>query len=363
MGLKRRSTSGGHVKPLSELTRLGKIRRFRRLAREALILYGLDHATLDFLLFAGNMLFRVDSKTKDSQGEEIDPFVPGQYLLRIHDSREQKIDAIKLEMDWLIAIRSDTGLSVPEPVPALDGKFIVKVEVPGIPGERVCTLLRWLKGRRITKHVRPHHFLAQGRAMAQLHNQAEQWRAPNDLVKRRFDYDGLFCDDAGAGIPNSAAWDLLPPRHKEVYSIIARKTKLLMNDWGKTPSVYGLIHGDCGIDANVLFWKGEAQIIDFDGSGFGYYVYDVAIALEHCWDDPAYAQYWEFFLKGYSTFRSVSDSQLVAIDLFRAAFYVYMGLWTVAMDETFPDSPSRFARHKKWLGYGMQFIDRYLHTC
>ena len=136
-----------------------------------------------------------------------------------------------------------------------------------------------------------------------------------------------------------------------------------MNDCGKSPDVYGLIHGDCGIDANVLFWRGEARIIDFDGSGFGYYMYDVAIALEHCWDDPAYTLYFDSFLEGYTTFRSITDQQLVANDLFRVAFYVHMGLWTVAMDQTFPDSPNKFARHKKWLGYGMQFIDRYLNIC
>ena len=351
------------MKPLNELTRLGTIRRFRGLANKALGLYGLSHAHLEFLTIAGNILFRVYRQPRVPPRREDDPFEPGQYLLRIHDSREQKIDAIKLEMDWLSAVRTDTRLPVPEPVRALDDSFIVKVAVPGIPGERVCTLLRWLKGKRVNKRVRPRHFLLQGRTMAQLHNHAEKWRAPDDLVKRRFDYDGLFIDDAGAGIPNGAAWDLLPPRHKEAYSIVARETELLMNDWGKDPDVYGLIHGDCGIDANVLFWKDEARIIDFDGSGFGYYTFDVAIALEHCWDDPAYTLYLDSFVRGYSAFRSLTDKQLVAIDLFRAAFYVYMGLWTVAMDQTFPDSPKRLARHRKWLGYSTEFIESYLDTC
>jgi Ser/Thr protein kinase RdoA (MazF antagonist) len=283
--------------------------------------------------------------------------------LRIHDSREQEAKAIELEMEWLSAIRMDTGLSVPEPVRVLDGSLIVRVAVPGIPEGRVCTLLLWLKGRRIAKRVRPHHFLAQGKTMAQLHNHAEKWRVPDDLIKRRFDYDGLFTDDAGAGIPNSAAWKLLSAECRDTYRTIAHKTKLLMNDLGKSPDVYGLIHGDCGIDANILFWKGEARIIDFDGSGFGYYLYDVAIALEHCWDDPGYTQYLDSFLRGYSAYRSVTDEQLKSIDLFRAAFYVYMGLWTVAMDHTFPDSPNKLARHRKWLGYGMEFIERYLDTC
>ena len=133
-----------------------------------------------------------------------------------------------------------------------------------------------------------------------------------------------------------------------------------MDDLGKEPNVYGLIHGDCGVDANVLFWKGEAQVIDFDGSGFGYYLYDIALALEHCWDEPAYPQYLDSLLEGYAEFRPLPAEQLQHLDLFRAAFYVYMGLWAVAMDQTHPGSPNKLGRHEKWLGYGLRFIERYL---
>jgi len=141
---------------------------------------------------------------------------------------------------------------------------------------------------------------------------------------------------------------------------VARKMKQVMDDLGENPEVYGLIHGDCGVDANVLFWKGKAQIIDFDSSGFGYYLYDLAIALEHCWEESAYSQYMDALLKGYTEFRSLPTEHLMYMDLFRAAFYVYMGLWTVAMDQTHPNSPNKVERHKRWLEYGLRFIERHI---
>ena len=52
-----------------------------------------------------------------------------------------------------------------------------------------------------------------------------------------------------------------------------------MEDWGKEPDVYGLIHADLGTKANVLFNKGEARAIDFDDGGFGYWTYDLAVPL------------------------------------------------------------------------------------
>jgi Ser/Thr protein kinase RdoA (MazF antagonist) len=198
--------------------------------------------------------------------------------------------------------------------------------------------------------------------MAQLHNHAAIWKPPANLSKRRFDYDGLFKDDAGAGLKHSKVWPILPKSYLEPYEIIAQKAKLIMNEMGKNQDVYGLIHGDCGVDANVLFWKGKAHIIDFDGSGFGYYMYDLALALEHCWEEKAYPQFLDALLGGYCEYRQVPSHHLKHLDLFRAAFYVYMGLWTIALDQTHPNSPNKSARHKKWLEYGMRFIKMYLAT-
>lgn len=348
------------MKPLNELTRAARIRRFRALAEAALTAYGLKNTHLKFLRFAGNILFRVYKSSPASVEAMNCPFKQGQYLLRIHDRHEQTTDAIKLEMAWLSAIREDLELPVPEPVKASTGNPIVQISIPGIPEMRDCTLLRWLRGRRITRNIQPRHFQAQGRIMAQLHNHAEKWAAPKGLIKRRYDYDGLFNDEVGAGLPNSEAWALLPDNLRRTYEAVARRARRIMDDLGGEPDIYGLIHADCGVDANLLFWKGEAQVIDFDGSGFGYYLYDLAIALEHCWDEPAYPQYLDSLLKGYAEFRHLPAEQLQHLDLFRAAFYVYMGLWTVAMDQTHLDSPNKLSRHQKWLGYGLRFIERYL---
>ena len=46
----------------------------------------------------------------------------------------------------------------------------------------------------------------------------------------------------------------------------------------RTPGTFGLIHADLHLD-NTLFADGEARLIDFDDCGFGYRIYDVAVAL------------------------------------------------------------------------------------
>ncbi len=343
-----------------EHNRAARIRILRNVAGRALESFGLSDANFKLLRIAGNALFRVYDSSIPPAANEIGPYLPGQYLLRIHDPSAQGRDAIKLEMEWLTAIRRDLDLPVPQPVRAPDGNLLVTVSAPGTAEVRDCTVLHWLRGRNVSKRIQPRHFQAQGRIMAQLHNHASAWNMPSGLTKRCYDYSGFFSNDAGAGLPNSEAWSLLSDECRLTFDEVARRVKRVMMDWDKRRDVYGLIHADCGVDVNVLFWRGEAHVIDFDDSGYGYYMYDLAVALEHCWEDPAYPRYLEALLKGYTEFRALPDEQLRQIDLFRSAFYVYMGLWTVAMDQTYPNSPNKLHRHEKWLGYGMRFIRRYL---
>jgi Ser/Thr protein kinase RdoA (MazF antagonist) len=349
------------MRVFDDLTRRGKIGRFRKLADLALARYGLSNARMSFLRLAGNALFRVHEDGPRFRTSADDVYQPGQYLLRIHDRNEQPTDAIKLEMAWLSAMSREAGLPVPQPIPSRDGKLLTRVSSRGIPDERDCTILRWVKGRCVTKRFCPRHFEAQGEVMAQMHNFSSKWRSPQGLEKRHFDYDGLFMDDAGAGgFTNKEAWHLLPKRLQEPYRTVARRTMKAMTRLGKGAKVYGLIHADCGVDANMLFWNGKPRVIDFDSSGFGYYLFDLAITLEHLWEDPGYPVYLEALLRGYTKHRALPANHIELLNLFRAAFYVYMGLWTVAVDQTFPDSPNRAGRHEKWIDYGLKFVKWHL---
>jgi len=348
------------MKKFNELTYLGKVRRFRRLAKTALEAYGMDKDEFRLVRLAGNALFRVFQSKSTSEKKSNNRYEENQYLLRIHDRSEQDTEAITLEMLWLDAICRETDLIVPKPINTRDGSLLTQAEIHGVPDKRDCTLLGWVKGRFVTQGIKTCHFEAQGRIMAQLHNHAERWCPPKGLSKRSFDWKGLFSDDVGAGLANSEAWSLLPHRYIKPYKAVAQKVKRLMDNWGKTSDVYGLIHGDCGVDANVLFWRGEARPIDFDGSGFGYYAYDLSLALEHCWDDVLYPQYRTALIDGYNEYRSLSDVQLKHMNLFLAAFYVYMGLWTTAINQVNPKSADRSYRIKRWQDRGLKFIRQYL---
>lgn len=344
------------MKPYEELTYLGHLRRLRRLARVALGAWGMPDARLTFLRQAGNTLFRVYSPRHDRATTDRELFVDRQYLLRIHQPGYQKVEAIELELSWLLAARHDADLPVPEPVQTLDGRLLVQVSMPGVPGGRTCSLLRWLRGRALSSGIRPRHYRAQGRLMARLHDHAAHWQSPPGLSKRHWDWDGLFKDVEGTDLTASEIWPLVPRTYVEPLRAVAREAGEVMSQLGKGPEAYGLIHADLGLDANVLFRHGEAIAIDFDDSGYGYWVYDLAVALEHCRDDVAYTQFRDALLNGYSEVRTLPPAQLQHLDLFLVAWDVYLSLWATVGVHYFPSyREEALRRRERAAGFVMDF--------
>lgn len=315
------------MRSYEELTDRGRLRRLRRLALAALEAFGIDEERLVLFRQAGNTLFRVYARPSPMPETPATLFEEGQYLLRVHQPGYQEPDAIELELAWLSAMRRESGLPVPEPVPAVDGRLMVPVSVRGVPGARNCSLLRWVRGRVLANRFRPAHLEAQGRLMARLHEFSARWRPPAGLGKRRLDWDGLFRNDVGSGLPNADAWSLLLPAHREAFAVVAERVADVMSLWGEGSDVWGLIHGDLVVDANLLFWRGEPRAIDFDDSGFGYWAFDLAVALDPCRDDQSFSRYREALLRGYTEVRTLPERQSEQLELFLAALQVYWNLW------------------------------------
>lgn len=316
-----------------ELTHLGRLRRIRQLAQAALDAFGIA-GKFELLRQTGNILYKVHTASGETPSSL---FVPGQYLLRVHEPGYQAPEAIVLELAWLSAMRREADLPVPEPLQAPGGVFLVKVPVPGTAEIRHCSLLRWIKGRSVLKRMQPYHFHAQGRLMARLHTFSAAWSPAPSPLKRHFDWDGLFQNDVGSGMPNAEAWTLLPPEHHKAFSLVAEKIREDMANWGQGREVYGLIHGDLALDANLLFWQQQPVAIDFDDSGFGYWIYDLAVALEHCWDSEDFPRYRDALLAGYTEVRSLSVEQVEKLELFIAACEVYWNLWAVGGTHLYPE--------------------------
>lgn len=335
------------MKPLEELSYLGQVRRLRRLAEAVLASYGLGDVTLKLIGYGENTTFRVVAPAAATSAN--DPFVENRYLLRIHRPGYQTDASISSELAWLAALR-ESGLVVPEPVPSNTGELLTKAIAPGVPQPRSCALFRWMRGRKTGKRVRLTHWTALGRLMAQLHGHAMHWPLPPGFTRRRWDWDGLFGDDAGFNLAADRVWALLPEPRAGRFRAVADQARRVMDELGQGPDAFGLIHADLflGEEGNVLFSGGEARPIDFDDCGFGYWVYDLAAALAHWQLAESWPRVRDALLDGYTRVRPFPAGQLAHLDLFMAARHVSEILWATDMAQVNPSFREELPAWREW---------------
>lgn len=119
-----------------------QVRRLRQLAHVALTQYAIAPTTIALVQYRHNAIFRVTT----GRGE--------QFVLRIHAVTDftgtaptYSVPEIESEIRWLTALRHDTDLLVPEPVPTNTGMWVPTVAVDIVPEARACVLFRWVPGR------------------------------------------------------------------------------------------------------------------------------------------------------------------------------------------------------------------------
>lgn len=328
------------MKNYEELTHIGRLRRLRRLAELALKQYGFSNAKLTFLHSEGNVIFRVDTLDELQGQHKDDLYLENRFVMRILTTRN--FEGVESEMIFLDAMRN-ANLTVPEPVPALDGKLLKTISTPGVPEGKIVSLMRWMDGRKLTKGFHPAHFRLLGQMMAQLHQFSSSWSPPDEFERPIWDWEGQL---GGRYFrhPIEELVALLPAKYKEPFEIISERSREVMQALGNKPDAFGLIHSDL-YPENILFKSGKVFPIDFEDCGFGFWIWDIAISLcQWPWTEE---WYWmrDALLEGYSKIRSLPESQLKHLDLFMATQYATMVLWATMFIK---HDPAMRTQHEKW---------------
>ncbi len=329
------------MRPFRELTRRGRLYRLRELAKAALHTYGLDGARLVFIQYGENIIYRVDTSASVIPTGYTTPFVPDRYVFRIHAMGDDEV--IASELTWLAALNQEAGLPVPAPVSTSDGKLLTTIITPGRPNGRVVSLMRWLDGRRFRHGLRPKHLAALGQVVAQMHTFSAGWQPPVGFTRPHWDWDSQL----GGSMfrhPLEEVVDSIPSKFQQPFKVISQEAKWVMESLGKGPDRYGLIHADL-YPENVLFKAGKALPIDFEDCGYGYWMWDISIALcQWAWGNE-----WEHmrdaFQEGYAQIRTLPETQWAQLDLFVALQFATMVLWSSAL---LMNDPKRVAEYEPW---------------
>lgn len=330
------------MKTFEELTKLGKLRRNKKIALQALARYDLVQPNLRLVTDTGNITYRVKANEPDNHHGDL--YTENCYTLRLHQPHYQTTTMIESELEWLSEL-SNAGLPVPKPIPTIEGELSIDVEVSDAPARR-CSLLRWVKGRMV-KEAKPWHMKAMGKLIGLLHKSAANWKPSVGFTRRHYDGNGLWGDDTGVGYKASEVLPYLPETYSDDFYRVTSRLEAVMDEWGKDPDVYGLIHADLGTEANVLFHKGEARAIDFDDSGYGYWLYDLTTPLYDWEGDENWHVFRDALIAGYTDIRSLMPEYLEMLELFQAAHAVLEVFWGTALTIGNPDSSYWLERREK----------------
>ena len=187
---------------------------------------------------------------------------------------------------------------------------------------RPCVLLEWVEGAFCDDALTTSHLYRVGETMAQLHQHAFH-RAPElNLDARRV----AFAVDLNALLEESHPLrEGFDPNELGVIDEAIEQVGDGIENLGKDSSQYGYIHSDLH-QWNYLFHEGEVRPIDFCDSGWGHYIYDIAITLGSLkYPLPglrAYVDEYEAlcaaFLEGYSNRRTLPPGWRRNLDVYVA---------------------------------------------
>ena len=336
-----------------ELTYIGQAQRLHRLAKNALSAYGLEGAEARLIKYRHNAVFQIDIPNGTERDIRDDRYVRARYVLRIHRPGYQTAGSVASELAWLRALRFDTDLVVPEPVSTLDRQLLTEASSPDVPEARICSLLRWVKGRAY-RRPRPTQLTAIGEVMAKLHNHTDEWSPPSGFTRRRLDWGGLFAENSGFDPSPQEIWTSLPRPHARLFEAVAEKVREAMHELGDGPEAFGLIHADLHT-RNILFSRKETRVIDFDDCGFGHRVYDMAVGLL----ENGHPSRRDDLLRGYARHRPVPEDQLAFLEKFIAARRLGNAVSAIQQTQREPQFAQRASR---WLETTARAFELFMRT-
>jgi Ser/Thr protein kinase RdoA (MazF antagonist) len=221
-------------------------------------------------------------------------------VLRIHRTGDRTPQEIGAELDWVDYL-SRHDVAVARPVCSASGDWVQSAEWQG----RLVHAAVFHKARGDHPRLRdvaawPARLIGRvGRILGRIHAlNANYHPAPG---RQRFDWPSI-------DLPRFAA--AITPAEDSIYLMnLAAHWKWIQSLSRDDPSVFGLVHGDFQ-SANLLVADATATVIDFDGSCYNWYLFDIAqfigTSILNVWSEDAATRrlgaqrVFVEFIRGYS---------------------------------------------------------------
>ena len=243
------------------------------LARNALAQWGFEGATLALQRHDKNAVFRV--AREDGRAFALKVYRPDRY-------RPGELESLRVWTDELVA----AGLPIPNAVKTLDGRACAKVPLPGSKEARHVGMTEWVEGVTLRQWLRESDCIAErnkrfaqiGALLAKFHDLSMRWSPPPGFRQSAWDVERLL----GGAAKSGRFWEIKTATAGDRKRLRAIRDGLRerLAPLSKASAAYGMIHADLN-SKNLLIDRGRLVVIDFDNAGFGWYNFDLGVALWH----------------------------------------------------------------------------------
>ena len=318
-------------------------RLYMSLAAAALQSYPIVPTTTQFIQHNAGIVFRVEAQDQHA------------YVLKLHKRVGMGDDpsAAQLEagLEWLAACAQHSDIVLQVPVRTRAGTFVAQLHDPAVAQPIACTLQTWSAGEPPHADFTDRQAYQLGVLLARLHTCSRSYPLSPNVPAMRHDSHELLRNV-------QVLRSMLPPEllsTQDFETILATQERILahMDALGSGTAVWGPVHGDLHYD-NVVCTPDAVYPIDFTGLRLGYYLYDMAVTLYHCFhQEPAFR---EAFFAGYRQEGTLPPAYQPVLECFIAYAAIDNLAWNSTIPEQIPSALFQKNLRQLVLGYCLPII-------
>ena len=247
-------------------------------------------------------------------------------VLRVHRPGYHSLEAIRSELVWMQALRTETAVSTPELLAARDGSDVVVAEVDG----QVLHVdaVTFVAGCTAEENPDVVGFDELGRLTAIMHAHSREWTLPAGFTRFKWDLDSILGPQARWG-----NWRHAPGLTESDRTWIQRAAVDIadkLTEFGSGPDRFGLVHADLRLANLMVDPSGTGTgitVIDFDDCGWSWYLADLGAAVSFIEDTPAGERIIAEWLTGYFQAGSLPPEDLALIPSFVMLRRINLTAW------------------------------------
>ena len=286
-----------------------QMQAIRALVEQGLKQWDIKAAEVKLLKHRENSVFKVTLKDGTK------------YVFRVHRKDYHNKAELLSEITWMKAL-NESGVSTPGILPAKNGDLVKSINHPDVSGARLCTMLEWVDGSsfddlgRVEKGMQAEleeRYFKLGCVAGKLHNQSANWQIPDGFVRHAWDKEGLLGEHPFWG----RFWEhpVVTPEQRKLMEKARIVLSGMLDQLGTGRDVYGMIHADF-LPENILVTGEKLNLIDFDDSGYGYFLFEMATSLFPNINQKFFDDLTDAYVKGYRTERELLDEHLELLPAF-----------------------------------------------